>query len=108
MLVKQFFADPPARSPGGMLRFLSLGLGFLAAGRCEIGYGGRTRFCDSFGQNTMKSIQKERKFVKKSDISPIKETFRAVLALHGVQIFLCIHKCLGKRIKSKNQLCYQQ
>lgn len=101
MLVKQFFSAPPERSPGEMLRFRSLGFGFLAVGRCEIGCEGRTRFCDSFGQNGMESIQKASEFVKKKDISPINETFWAVLALHGVQILTRIHKCLGKRITQK-------
>lgn len=102
MLVEQFFAVPPARSPGEMLRFPSLGLGFLAVGHCEIGCEGRTRSCDNLSQNRIEIIRKANKFVKKNDILPIEETFRAVMALHDDQILSCIHKCLGKESSQKS------
>lgn len=93
-LVERFFAAPLERSPGGMLRFLYWGLVLFVVGHCEIGYEGRTRSCDIPSQNQTRNIKKGSRSMIKNDILPIKETFWAVLALHGVQMLWYIHKGL--------------
>lgn len=82
-LVERFCAGPPEHSLEEMLRFPNWGLVFFVVAHCEIGCEGRTRSCDSPGQNETRNFQK---FMIKNDILPIKETFRAVLALHCVQV----------------------